>query len=43
MDALHHTQGNFKDSPNFDHHKTLYTFKSIREVCEGEAKVAKEE
>lgn len=33
MDYLHNTQGNFRDTQNFKHHKTLYTFKSIREVC----------
>lgn len=33
MDYLHNTQGNFRETQNFKHHKTLYTFKSIREVC----------
>jgi len=33
MDLIHDTLGSFKDSKNFEHHKTLYTLKSIREVC----------
>lgn len=40
MDMLHGTQGNFEQSESFRHHKTLYTLKSIREVClEKETKI----
>lgn len=35
MDILHNTQGNFEESDNFKRHKTLFTLKSIREVCGG--------
>jgi hypothetical protein len=43
MDLIHHTQGNFEETQSFKHHRTLYTFKSIREVCNDEAETIKEE
>lgn len=33
MDVFHNTLGKFPESESFKHHKTLFTLKSIREVC----------
>lgn len=33
MDVLHNTYGNFDESPSGKHNKTLYSLKSVREVC----------
>ena len=32
MDLVHNTYGTFVDTENYKYHKTLYSFKSIREV-----------
>lgn len=31
MDIIHDTQGSFKESESYKHHRTLFSLKSVRE------------